>query len=1138
MIKILKLLSVLLAYCTPIFSQQPIDINKQHQLPVVYSPAMNISNKRLNINEQRVTMKKKSATVKDVFSDLTKQNIHFFLVADEVYEIPWKADFDYKNEPISKVSNDLMIKYPIICTANGNIITVTLLPSLFKSVSCKVTDLSNHPVAKATVTIKNHSYITDTEGNAEIPFVQKGDTILAGNENYMIVKQKVVSQKVTIRLYAAAKTLEYVTVSHNNGLQNISEEIATGSFKTADMEVYDNGSANPNIIDRGQFILPLGRNTNSSDGSLPGSVNGTNTFSGNRHSLLVVNNYLYNLPTNFINPNDVDSITVLRDAGAGSIWGAYSANGVQNFSFKKGYPDKTIINFLSSITIGEKPNIFYNQGMNAAARITFDSLGYKQPGAYTIVRDQTNQVNNHTTTLENAEKLFVELRKNDLLKEIKNQLYTNPVAHQYAINIQTGGRKFLFYSSLGLDEQKQAEKGNTWNRKTALLNTSYQEKKFAVEGTIVLTRIDSKNNFIPIPFAPRYLTLTDINGRHASIPYLYSPGFIQTAQQNGFLDWNYRPMDEAALANNTTEQSYYSISGKASYTLPYNIKSSLAYQHSIYIRNDVQLHTLESFFTRDLINQFRQKDSSGKIFWPIPQADIRDANDAMVTVKNLRAQLDYSLNKKDLTLISLAGIEKRSFELNGKEFRYYASNWSSYPIRLNYDSLYTLSTGSKSKIPYLDHPYDSTDNTFSYYGSAFLTYKSYTLSGNIRKDWSNRFSRPINHSGIGLWSVGGAWNIKKKKFLTRYKIDELKLRSSFGINGNVDYSSIPTNSIQSFNNGQAYAVPSTEHIGWEKISIFDIGADLKSKYFSASLDFYLKSGNDLLQYSLRNPTTGAGMVKDNSGSMKGKGVDIEIKTKMIKISPIISYTSGFALAHSTNKATSTSKVKKTAAELINPYTFSPVAGYSADALFAYKSKGLNAAGAPVGYINGDTSVNYAAIISATDGATTQYVGSSVPTTGINWLNSFHVKQWTVSCMTSAKLGFWVRKPALNYSKILTGQGGDAPGFDNRWQKIGDELTKTIPVLKFPIDANAMDFYEGSTANVVNGNNIRIQYVQLSYQYESAKNSNSIFKRFECFLTINNLGIIYRANKDHLDPEIPLRSYPAGRSLTLTLKLSY
>ena len=139
-------------------------------------------------------------------------------------------------------------------------------------------------------------------------------------------------------------------------------------------------------------------------------------------------------------------------------------------------------------------------------------------------------------------------------------------------------------------------------------------------------------------------------------------------------------------------------------------------------------------------------------------------------------------------------------------------------------------------------------------------------------------------------------------------------------------------------------------------------------------------------------------------------------------------------------------------------------------------------------------------------------------------------------MLNAKLGYSVWKPALNYYKLLMGLGGEGLGFENRWQKPGQEKDTKIPALNY--DYNAMTFYESSSDNVVKGDHLRLQWIQIDYHRDMKKSKEYVFKSFECSLTANNLGILLRANKDRIDPEVPLGCMPNGRSLTLTFKLSY
>lgn len=418
--------------------------------------------------------------------------------------------------------------------------------------------------------------------------------------------------------------------------------------------------------------------------------------------------------------------------------------------------------------------------------------------------------------------------------------------------------------------------------------------------------------------------------------------------------------------------------------------------------------------------------------------------------------------------------------------------------------------GETRTIPYRNSRADSINNFFGYYASAYFTWrKRYTLSGNYRADYANRFSSAINKKGIGLWSVGAAWHLNEEEWMKTNRIELLKLRTSFGVNGNMDYNATPLRVIQPTTPGavSSVAIPATPMLGWEKLYIFNAGIDFISseKWLSGSIDYYYKRGKNLLHNGIWNPTTGVSILRNNTGSLKGSGVDVCLQTKPISLQHQLTFNSSLMLAYSTNKVTSPEDFSKPARQYTE--TFNPVTGYPVDALFAYSFAGFNQSnGAPMGYLKGLPSEEYSKILSTRGDSVLQYVGSAVPVTVASMVHAWHLRSFTFSLQLTGRFGYYMRVQPADQLSIF--------------------------------DLDRQTFYQNSTANIVRADNVRLQQLQLGYELNGKPHSLLPVSRLGVVLSVNNLGFLYRANTRRIDPDVPLDGYPAGRNFTLTIHVTY
>jgi len=133
------------------------------------------------------------------------------------------------------------------------------------------------------------------------------------------------------------------------------------------------------------------------------------------------------------------------------------------------------------------------------------------------------------------------------------------------------------------------------------------------------------------------------------------------------------------------------------------------------------------------------------------------------------------------------------------------------------------------------------------------------------------------------------------------------------------------------------------------------------------------------------------------------------------------------------------------------------------------------------------------------------------------INTFQWKQLEVAVNISYKLGYYFVKPSLSYS-ALVGQGIGNKEYDARWQKAGDELTTNVPSFVYPVNSQRDAFYSGAEINVLKGANFRLQYINISYLLP--KMDHVIFDQLRIFFNVANLGILWRANHQNIDPDYP------------------
>lgn len=1029
------------------------------------------------------------------------------------------------------------------------------------------------PVAGASVSTSHdaRAVATNTEGAFTITLDDDADTLFIsriGYEPQRIPVRGFTRKTLLIELQVAAKQLDEVVV--NTGFQYIPKERATGSFSYIDNKTLSL-QAGTNILDRlngvaSGILFDYSKNT-SDNKKLNFNVRGLSTINGPQDPLIVVDNFPYEGDINNINPNNVESITILKDAAAASIWGTRAGNGVIVITTKHGrfnLPAK--IEFNTNVRVTEKPNLFYPPQMTSSDYIDVEEMLYSQGyfsnatgngySALTPVADILYRRDNGLLTPEVATAQINALRKHDVRDDYNKYFYRNALNQQYALNLYGGSDKIAYLVSAGIDKNT-SELDAGYNRLDVRAENTYQPfRNVQVTAGITYTSantasgrpayntIQSANRFVP------YLSFADGQGNPVSVPQSYRDEYTDTAGAGKLLNWKYYPLEDYkhSIAR-TNLQEFLADVGLHVQVLP-GLTADIKYQYERQSTAGKTVQDTGSYATRNTINLFTQIDGSGNVTNIVPQGSILYQNQLYTIADNLRGQLNYTKSWKKHSLSAIAGAETRQVKSTTNSNTQYGYN-DDLLIASNVDFLNPYPTYITGNNAYISNGLSFTETLNRYvslFGNAAYTYDGkYTLSASARKDASNLFGVNTNDKWKPFWSAGAAWDISKESFYHLSRLPYLKLRATYGVSGNVDQTKSAATVLQYIGASGTTNLPfafltqyANPNLSWERVYLLNIGIDFGSRnqVLSGSIEYYHKSATNLFGPSPVDYTAGlnSNYVIRNVADMKAGGIDLNLQT--INISGRFQWRTSLLLSRYTDKTTS---YFLPPGFLYRPgfgADIAPVVGKPLYALLSYNMAGLDPqTGDPLGYLGKQVSKDYLSIVNAvTSPDSLHYMGPATPRWYGSVGNSFSWKGFTLDINVAFRLGYYFRKSSIDYDNLYSSGTGHAD-FAKRWQKPGDEKITNVPSMVYP-DVSLRDYFYLLSQNTVDkAAQVRLQFINLAYDFSRLLPGHSVFKSIQLYINAANLGLLWRANKDGIDPEYP-NSIPPSATYTAGLKTNF
>lgn len=1053
-------------------------------------------------------------------------------------------------------------------------------PALQKITGKVIIASSQIPVSGASVSFINQSSYatTDDDGNFSIRYNGHPDSLIITHVSYKrksIAVNNATSLPILVDLEEASKHLEDVII--NTGFQQLPRERATGSFSFVDKKTL---SLQPgqNILDRlnGVTTSLLFDNTKSRTDARKLNINirGLSTINGSQDPLIVVDNFPYEGNLDNINPDDIESVTLLKDAAAASIWGTKAGNGVIVITTKKGKFNQPFkIEFNTNIMVAEKPNLFAIPQMDIGDYINVEEMLFNK-GAF---NKQINSINkpalspavevflkrkNGMISSEDSAVAIDALKKHDVRKDYDRYMYREAVSQTYSLNMSGGSEKYKYIISGGYDRNI----GNLSEKKENLnirMNNTYKiSKKLSVTVGVSFTNIKSKsgklgysgkgflvgNRNIP------YISFTDANGIPLAVERKYRKSYIDTAGGGKLLDWNYYPLkDDEHNITTTQSRSLIGIVG-----LKYRFTNSLSLDVNYQYENqDIQsqsLSDMESYTTRDMINNFSQLDpATGIVNYIVPLGSILYQSHNSLEAQNFRGQLNFSRSWRDQNLVAILGSEIRQTKNDGNADNTYGYNDDVLTVS-NIDFVNPYPTFINGYPQYIPNSlsFSGTFNRFvSLFGNAAYTLKDrYTLTASVRKDASNLFGVNANDKWLPFWSAGIGWDLSKEHFYPLHFLPHLRLRATYGLSGIVDQSksAVTVMGYLGVNNsytGTQQAIINqfaNTNLSWEKVKQYNLGLDfqLNNPIISGSLDYYIKKGFDLFGISPIDYTAGLStdVLTKNIADMEGNGIDVAIQST--NIDRQVKWVSNLLFSYNVSKTTNYYAPIGFRYLAGSGKDISPIIGKPLYSILSYKWGGLDTDGNPQGYLNKVPSTDYDGIFnSLTSVDSLVYSGPAVPKYFGSIGNTFIWKGFSLSVNITYKLGYFFRKSTISYDQLVNSGIGNAD-YSMRWQKPGDELKTTVPSLVYPINSNARSrdqFYADSEPTVLSGDQLRLQFINLNYDFKKLLPDNSQITQLQLYFIASNLGLLWRANNEGIDPDFQ-STWPTPKTYAIGIRASF
>lgn len=1090
---------------------------------------------------QMIHLSIKKKPLEKVLRLIEKQtDFHFYYKVEDISKAS-AVTANFNNVPLDEALNKLFSNQSLSYNILGNNIIIcekspeknSNLNKEKKVLTIRGTVLDAEkgiPLFGASIILKGTDRGIATNQNGEFVFekVPENATLVFSYTGYKSQEVQVNSERyLTILLQRSIFQNKEVKIYTGYGTKSVNE--VTGSIQQLSGKELRSSVSTPNILSMlkakttGMYIVE-----NSSDAGAKGEalLRGQSSFasgaSGYFGPLIVVDGIItdYTNLMDAVNPTDVESITILKDAASTAIYGSRAAQGVIVITTKRGDPGELSITFSSRYGVNEPRRDL--RFMNSGELIDFMDTHMRRYWEQTPrLQDEFPNVENFI----NERRVYTEDQRN-IDYNWEDKIYNNGNFSDINLGLTSGTSKTRIYTSLNWYREEGVRYGDGFSRKSLLINLDQiisPKLTVSLKASAILDRTETRNG-VPSPanMQPFISPYKDDGSLADSLSQMQSYNFgpPTISWGNNFLAE--APYDNTAINN---MQNYLGAITLKYDILPWlNIKSTNSLNYVNNYKN--------SYMDRRTFSG--KYGGGGNSFWldppfwlstlpPLPNGTLSITDDKFNSfLTSNTINFKHSFGPHNLSALLGQEWGKRSSENMNVDAFDILPGERNLGAANSFGNVISITNG----FPYSPSGYFSERATFSIFGDAnYNLDQRYFFSASLRTDATTNFGREKRYGTF--YSLSGAWLISNESFLRNNKlINNLKLRFVHGTSGRDvgdGYLNVTTYSSYayygSYNSiGATISQLENPQISWETTINNTLGLDIGLwDRIDLTVDIYHKRSSDLLQLVKLSAAQGALSQYQNIGEIVNKGLELMLNADIIK-SDNFTWHTDFNISFNKNLIT------KLYQDSLYGYFFSPYYKYIGDdinSIKAIKYVGVNPDnGAPLfENFNSEGKIeNVEGIGNTNDLRNYQLIGSKTPKFFGGFSTAFTYKNLTLSTELWFQYGNYVTMPYLNPLTPRFGSNLLAPA-DNQhyWRSQGDteanypDIFSTELSLWRPFDLS-------SSLRYGDASHIRLRNIRLQYNLSQKLSSRLRLKGGYLFVSCDNVYVWKRKNFYASDPE--------------------
>lgn len=1152
-----------------------------------------------NIQEKTVTIAAKSISLEQLLWAIKEQTDIKFVYGTKDISNVVNLSINVKNASVLKVLETALSGTDLYYEQKDDVIYIKKQDkvSLPVTVKGKVKAVDGYPLAGATVRIKGtkNGVSTDQNGNFIITIPKDSPKVLQisfiGMKTVEISNPK---ESVDIVMEYDSMVISEATVV-STGYQKIDRRLSTSSiYSVKGDDIKQSNAVSLDNMLMGKIPGMTVLNSTSTPGAATKiRIRGVSTISGNREPLWVVDGIILDDPVPLsteeinsldninlignaisgLNPMDIESIDVLKDASSTAIYGVRAANGVIVINTKKGKSGAPKVSYSNTLTITERPDYSKLHRMNSIERIEVSKEIERRGLLYGFM---PASVGYEGALFDYYDRKITEGEFLERVKKMEEEntdwfdiLFRTAFSHKHNISVSGASDKVNYYFSGAYSDAQNTVKHSGLQQYNANMKLI----------------VNLANNLVAtIQFRG---AITNKRYLHSSIsPYQYAYNTsraIPLKEDNGELAFYnmrqgnqqqlvYNILNEIAQTGNTIDNSSMNFISNLEWKVTPDLRFSGAFGLNNSDTREKEWFSEKSYYAANLRNlnygtPFPSLDPESpfvKTQCQLPYGGGLKSNNTSNFNYTVRVQADYSKTlNHDHEVSGAIGSEIRSTKYQGiKTMQYgYMPDRGEKFIAID-PSFWPLYNSLILANP--DVVTNRLSNFVSFYGITTYSFKHrYVFNFNIRADGSNKFGQDKDARFLPIYSISGKWNIYNEPFMRNVEwMNELSIKASYGVQGNVSDDQTP-NLIMQIGPLDPYSHEylsylsklSNPKLKWEKTKAYNIAAEfsLFKNRISGTLEYYYKKGLDQIISKAVSPTTGMVNMSLNAGDITNSGYEA-----ILNLVPVRKENISWSV--SLNGAKNTNNVIRSGTE--DDYGYESylngtavIANVPVNSFYSYKFNGLDANGLPtfkdIEEKEGDTKATMFKKAFVLSGSRIPDIQGGIGTT-------VKYKNWTMNLFFSYSLGAKIRLNNL-YSnsgqKLPQPQQNMSDEFVKRWRNQGDEAKTNIPALSdqqllmygstsgrsIKIADNMWQMYNNSDLRVVSGDNIRLRSASLRYQLPSSICNKLKIDYASLRFEANNLFVLASKKLNGQDPEqvsLDIQATPALPAFSINLDITF